>query len=142
MEILYKVHNVRLFKITLALAYMLYHLFVVWLQLQMMEQSLKRVMLWLKLQSKNVKIEDDGLSFYFIFFHSPFIFSYFLLKSRRQRRQNVTKCDTVTSPITWSQKSHAHIICENNKKILKRWCYNNMWNAYWSSGKCMVFRVG
>jgi len=27
-----------------------------------------------------VKIEDDGLGFYFIFFHFPFIFSYFFIE--------------------------------------------------------------
>ena len=33
-----------------------------------------------------VIIEDDRLGFYFILFYFPFIFSYFLLKSRKQRR--------------------------------------------------------
>jgi len=56
-------------------------------------------------QLYSIRIKDDGLGFYFIFFHFFFIFSYFfLLKSRRQRRQSVT----------WSQKSHTHMIQGNN----------------------------
>ena len=43
------------------------------------------------LSNKYVRIEDDGLGFYFILF--SFYFLLFLLKSRRQRRW---KCDTVT----------------------------------------------
>jgi len=49
--------------------------------------------------SNNIRIEDDGLSFYFIF-------SYFLLESKRQRRQSTIQ----------SQKSHAHMIQGNNVK--------------------------
>ena len=51
-----------------------------------------------------VRIEDEGLGFHFIFFHFPFIFSYFLLKRKK------TKCDIITGHMTWSQKSHTHMI--------------------------------
>jgi len=63
-----------------------------------------------------VRIEDDGLSFhfilfYFILFYFPFIFSYFFIEEYKMKK---TKCDTVTGHMIQSQKSHAHVIWENN----------------------------
>jgi len=51
-----------------------------------------------------VRIEDNGLGFYFILFYFPLFSLIFLLKSRKQKRQSVT----------WSQKSRAHMTQENN----------------------------
>ena len=56
---------------------------------------------------QSVRIKDNKLGFYFIFSHFPFIFSYFLLKEYKTKK---TKCDTVTGYMTWTQKSHAHMI--------------------------------
>ena len=54
-----------------------------------------------------VRIEDNKLDFYFIFFYFPLIFSYCLLKEYKIKK---TKYDIVTGHITWSQKSQAHMI--------------------------------
>jgi len=36
----------------------------------------------------DVRIEDDGLGFYFIFFHFPLIFPYFLLKEYKIEKRD------------------------------------------------------
>jgi len=43
-------------------------------------------------QNSIVRIENDGLGFYFMFSHFPFIFSYFSSKEYKTKK---TKCDTV-----------------------------------------------
>ena len=45
------------------------------------------------LKGGDVRIENDGLSFYLIFFYFSFIFSYFLLKEYKMKK---TKYDIVT----------------------------------------------
>ena len=55
----------------------------------------------------SVRIKNNGPSFYFIFSYFPFIFSYFLSKEYKTKK---TKCDTITGHMTWSQKSHTHVI--------------------------------
>jgi len=54
--------------------------------------------------SMSIRIKDNRLSFYFIFFYFSFIFSYllFLLIERVQDKEDKS--------VTWSQKSHAHVI--------------------------------
>ena len=47
----------------------------------------------------HVRIENDGLGFYFIFF------SFFIGNKMKK-----TKCDIITGHMTWSQKSHDHMI--------------------------------
>ena len=64
--------------------------------------------------SMSIRIEDDGLSFYFIFFHFSFIFSYllFLFIERVQDKEDKS--------VTQSQKSHAHVIQRRVWKVLEQ----------------------
>jgi len=55
-----------------------------------------------------VRIENDGLGFYFILFYFTFIFSYLV-----ENKMKKTKCDGVTGHIIWSLKSHDHMIQRN-----------------------------
>ena len=50
----------------------------------------------------SVRIEDDGLGFYFIFF-------YFLLGFIVDHKTKKTKHDPITGHITRSHKSHTHV---------------------------------
>jgi len=52
-----------------------------------------------------VRIENNGLGFYFILFYFNFIFSYLV-----ENKTKKTKCDTIKGHMIWSQKSHDHVI--------------------------------
>jgi len=59
--------------------------------------------------SSSVRVEDNRLSFYFIFSYFSFIFSYFFIYLKEYKTKK-TKYDTITDHMTQSQKTHTHVI--------------------------------